>query len=89
MLMPKQVKLFRRRNGPNVLQNLPNTACTGQVGVCAIYKQFSGFEFILLPGRVQSRPPASNASRWAADAVIINHRHSRPQLIVPAGLNNE
>jgi hypothetical protein len=46
-------------------KNLPNTACTGQVGVCAIYKHFSHFEFILLPGRVHARPPASNASRWA------------------------
>ena len=46
----------------------PNTACTGQVGVCAIFKRFSGFEFILLPGRVHARPPASNANRWVAGA---------------------
>ena len=31
---------------------------TRQVGVCAIYKQFSGFELFLLPGRVHARPCA-------------------------------
>jgi hypothetical protein len=29
-----------------------------QVGACAIYKQFSRFEFILLPGMVHAHPPA-------------------------------
>jgi len=30
-------------------QKTPNKACSGFVGVCAIYKQFSGFGFFLLP----------------------------------------
>ncbi len=63
-------------------QKTPNTACTGQVEVCAIFKQFSGFEFILLPSRVHARPSASTpqkhaglspkgddvASRWAFES---------------------
>jgi hypothetical protein len=44
----------------------PNTACTRLVGVCAIYKHFSRFEFFLLPSIVHARPHAGNASRWAA-----------------------
>jgi hypothetical protein len=35
---------------------LPNKACTRQVGVCAIYKQFSRFKFSLLPSSI-IRPP--------------------------------
>jgi hypothetical protein len=35
-----------------------NTACTGQVGLVAIFKHFPRFEFILLSGRVHARPPA-------------------------------
>ena len=48
------------------IKALPNKACTGQVGFVAIFKHFSGFEFILLSNRVHARPPASNANRWAA-----------------------
>jgi hypothetical protein len=36
------------------------------VGVCAIYKHFSGFEFFLLPNRIHARPHAGNANRWVA-----------------------
>ncbi len=43
---------------------LPNKACSGRVGVCAIYRHFSGFGFFLLPSRIHARPPAANASRW-------------------------
>jgi hypothetical protein len=42
---------------------LPNTACSGFAGVCGIFKQFSGFEFFLLPNRVPVRPSASKADR--------------------------
>jgi len=31
------------------------------MGFCAFEKQFSGFEFFLIPNIVQTRPPASNA----------------------------
>jgi hypothetical protein len=41
--------------------------CTRQVGFCAIFGHFSGFEFFLLPSRVHGRPSASNANRWAVD----------------------
>ncbi len=33
-----------------------NTACSGWLGVCAIYKHFPRLERILLPGRVHARP---------------------------------
>jgi len=36
------------------------------VGVCAVYKHFSGFEFFLLSGIIHARPHAGNAHRWAA-----------------------
>jgi len=42
-----------------------NTECTGQVGLVAIFEQFSGFKFVLLPSRAHARPPTSNANRWA------------------------
>ncbi|MEK6753484.1 MAG: hypothetical protein AABZ00_14600 [Chloroflexota bacterium] len=42
----------------------PNTACIGRWGFCAIFKHFSGFEFLLLPSRVHTRPSAGNAIRW-------------------------
>jgi hypothetical protein len=45
------------------LQNLPNKACSGFVGVCAVYKQFSGFEFFLLTNRIYPRPQSANANR--------------------------
>jgi hypothetical protein len=38
---------------------LPNTACTGQVGVVAIFKHFSRFEFILFPGSVHAHLPVT------------------------------
>jgi hypothetical protein len=44
----------------------PNNACTRQVGVCAFFKLFPGFEFFPLPNRVHTRPLAGNANRWAA-----------------------
>ena len=56
---PSKIKIVARRA-------LPNTACTGRWGVCAVYKHFSGFEFILLPSRVHAHPSASNANRWLA-----------------------
>ena len=34
------------------------------MGVCGIFKHFSGFEFFLLPNRIPARPYAGNASRW-------------------------
>ena len=39
--------------------------CSRQVGFCAIYKPVSGFGFILPSSRIQSRPLAANANRWA------------------------
>jgi hypothetical protein len=62
LVMAQSVKYCDRR----VFKFMPNKACTGQVGFCGIFKHFSGFEFFLLPGIVHARPPASNASRWAA-----------------------
>jgi len=47
----------------SILQNLPNTACTRQVGVCAFFKPFPGFEFFPLPNRIHARPLAGNAGR--------------------------
>jgi len=44
-------------------QKTPNKACTRQVGFCAVYKQFSGFEFFLLPNTIHARPHAGNANR--------------------------
>jgi hypothetical protein len=54
---------FGRIDALSSHKTLPNTACTGQVGFAAIFKQFSSFEFILLSGRVYAHPPASNADR--------------------------
>jgi hypothetical protein len=57
---------------------VPNKARTGRWGFFAIFKHFSlgdhhlrqaGAEFFLLPGKVQARPSAGNANRWAASAV--------------------
>ena len=33
-----------------------NEACTGQLGLCGIFRPFSGFGFFLLPGRVSVLP---------------------------------
>ena len=55
-----------------------SNACSGQWGVCAIYRPFSGFEFFLLPGRVPACPSAihplsgSNVYRWAAIIRVYN-----------------
>jgi hypothetical protein len=43
--------------------NRANIACTGFVGVCSVYKYFSGFGFILLSGIYLARPQTSNANR--------------------------
>jgi hypothetical protein len=51
----------------NLSINAPNKACSGFLGVCAIYKHFSGFEFFLLPNRIHAHPHAGNANRSAAD----------------------
>ena len=40
-------------------KNRANTACTGFVGVCAVFKHFSGFGFYLLPNSYPSRPQTS------------------------------
>lgn len=42
-----------------------NTACSGQQGLAAFSKPFSGFELFPFRQRIQSRPAAANASRWA------------------------
>jgi len=34
--------------------------------VVRIYKHFSGFQFVLFPSLVLTRPPAANANRWVA-----------------------
>jgi hypothetical protein len=52
-----------KRAGSLQNQKRANKACTGRWGFCAIYKQFSGFKFFLLPNRIHARPSASNASR--------------------------
>jgi hypothetical protein len=45
---------------------LPNTACTRRVGVAAFSSRFLGSSWFRQNGVLASRPPASNASRWAA-----------------------
>ena len=40
-------------------QSVHTFATLRQVGVGAIYKQFPGFEFFLLPSRVHARPTAT------------------------------
>ena len=47
-------------------QKRANKACSGFVGVCAVYKHFSGFGFFLLSGIFPARPQTTNASRWHA-----------------------
>ena len=47
-------------------QNAPNKVCSGFVGVYAVYKHLSGFEFFVLSSRVHARLSASNANCWAA-----------------------
>ena len=37
-----------------LLLHSSNKACSGFVGVCAIYKHFSGFGFFLLPNRIHA-----------------------------------
>jgi len=48
----------------------PNKACSGFLGVCAIYEHFSGFEFFLLSGIFPARPKSANANRWLANSVL-------------------
>ncbi len=43
----------------------PNTACSGRLGFCAIYKHFLHSNRILLTSRIHARPVAANADRWA------------------------
>jgi disulfide bond formation protein DsbB len=52
-------------------KNAPNKACIRRVGVCAIYKHFSGFRFFLLPNIVHARQKSANANRWAAIAKFL------------------
>jgi len=49
----------------------PNKACTRRVGVSAIYRHFSGFEFSYISNIVHARPHAGNANRWAFPCKII------------------
>ncbi len=58
-----------------IYQTPPNTACTGRWGFCAIFEQFSGFEFFLLPNRVHARPSASNANRWTLSITPLDKRN--------------
>jgi len=44
----------------------PNTACTRLVGVGAFSSSFLGSSGFRQNGVISSRPPAGNASRWAA-----------------------
>jgi hypothetical protein len=44
----------------------PNTACSGQQGVGALFKQFSDLGRFPFPSLVHAHPAATNASRWAA-----------------------
>src|SRR5687768_8824383 len=43
----------------------PNNACTRLVGVCAFSGIWCGLKLVPSNGVVSSRPPASNAHRWA------------------------
>jgi hypothetical protein len=54
---------------------MPNTACSRQVGFCAIYGHFSGFKFFLLSNGIHARPLAANASRWASGHVKIQKKN--------------
>jgi hypothetical protein len=47
-----------------------NKACSRLVGFCAVFEHFSGFGLFLLPSRIPARPPAANANRWAASAIL-------------------
>jgi hypothetical protein len=50
------------------------------LGVCAIYKHFSGFEFFLLPNRIHVRPSASKSNRWALTLIKIDERALKMEL---------
>lgn len=41
----------------------PNKACSGLVGLGAVFKPFSGFGFFPLPSRIHAHPQAANANR--------------------------
>jgi hypothetical protein len=45
---------------------LPNTACTRLVGVGAFSGRLRGWSWFRQSSVISSRPPAGNASRWAA-----------------------
>jgi hypothetical protein len=46
-------------------REMPNKACTRQVGFCGFFKHFPRFEFFLLSNIFHARPLAGNANRWA------------------------
>jgi len=48
---------------------MPNTACSGFLGVCGFEQHFSGFEFFLPSGIISARPKSANANRWASGHV--------------------
>jgi len=60
---PSDDDLIANEDWTDVLREPPNTACSRQVGLCAFYRQFSGFGFILLSNLISSRPLSANASR--------------------------
>ena len=70
MLLPRLASPVKRqpkdttRHAPTKLHS-SNKACSGFVGVCAVYKHFSGFGFFLLSGIFPARPQTTNANRWA------------------------
>jgi hypothetical protein len=48
-------------------EKLPNTACTRLMGVCAFSSRLRGLKLVPVKHVLSSRPPAGNASRWAAN----------------------
>jgi hypothetical protein len=57
---------IRLGNLAESLNNKPaNTACSGRVGVAAIYKHFPSFKSFLPPGRVHAHhPPLTQTVGW-------------------------
>jgi hypothetical protein len=62
----------------------PNTARSGFVGVCAIYKHFSGFGVFLLSGIFPAHPQTTNANRWAASNRNLDLDSGSAPMIDPA-----
>jgi hypothetical protein len=60
---------------------VPNTACSGQQGVVAFFKHFSGFGRIPFRQRIPPRPAATNASRWAPEKNTGRLRACRVELL--------